>query len=171
MLMKRLYFLLPNQREARITVAELKGLLGEPPHYRLHVMTHGEEGPVELADLGVHGDEAEMKGMERVLWYSSVVIFVLSLVAMVVALMFGSWLLAGVFVLIAVAMQLSGFLFANRPRNAALDRFRDALAEGEVLLVVDVEREHASKVKQLIHSYHPGAESGGSGWYIDALDH
>jgi hypothetical protein len=50
-----------------------------------------------------------------------------------------------------------------------LGEFRDALAHGEVLLMVDVPRGRVSEVEDRVHRHHPEATVGGVGWSADML--
>ena len=170
MLKKRLYFLLPDKDEVRRSLDELRGALGATD-YRLHVVGVVDGEPAELPELGGYRRTMTEMQRERYLTLGSTVVFVAALIALVAALLYGAWALSVLFAALVFAMQLSGYLFSDRPGSAELDRFRDSFDEGNLLLMVDVPRQRVGDVERVMHNNHPAAASGGQGWYIDALGH
>jgi len=55
---------------------------------------------------------------------------------------------------------LVGVRFVRLP-NAHLNELKDALAHGEILLMVDVSEDRVAVVEKLIHNHHPEAAVGG----------
>ena len=76
------------------------------------------------------------------------------------------WLFAPV--IIMAANFLIGIRFARLP-NAHLNEFKDALAHGEILLMVDVNEDRVAVVEKLIHQHHPEAAVGGVSWGTPAF--
>jgi len=67
-----------------------------------------------------------------------------------------------------VATFLAGLIFTSVP-NTHLGEFQDALAHGEILLMVDVPETEVAKVEQQVHHQHPEVTIGGVGWGTAAL--
>ena len=61
--------------------------------------------------------------------------------------------------------------YAGNPRipNVHLDEFRDALAHGEILLMVDVAQQRVADIEDCVHHNHPETTIGGVGWGTEAL--
>jgi hypothetical protein len=64
---------------------------------------------------------------------------------------------------------IGGLLFTTRLPNTHLNNFREALAHGEVLLMIDVPTERVHDVEHFIHRRYPQAVNGGASWNIEAL--
>ncbi len=168
MLYRRIYFLFHDENAARSTITELEEKLGLED-YQIHALVNGEGGFAQLPDATVHRKSAAAARAERILWYISIALFTVALIAFVLALLATSWLWVALFAIIVVAAQMSGYLFTNRIPNAQLDRFRSALDHGEILLLVDVPRKRVNVVKELVYSRHPEAKTNGSNWHINAF--
>ena len=82
-------------------------------------------------------------------------------IALVLTLNWSWWLLTPV--VIMAANFLAGLAFTSLP-NTHLGEFQDALAHGEILLMVDVHETEVAKVEQQVHHRHPEAAIGGVGW-------
>ena len=63
-------------------------------------------------------------------------------------------------IVIMAANFLIGARFAHLP-NTHLDEFRDALAHGETLLMVDVVEDRVAELEKRVHQHHPEATVGG----------
>ena len=61
-----------------------------------------------------------------------------------------------------------GLHFTNQP-NTHLGEFRDALAHGEILLMVDVPESKVTEVENDIQQHHPEATIGSVGLSTQAL--
>ena len=168
MLYRRVYFLFHDESAARRTIEELEQKLGLED-YQIHALVNGEGGFAQLPDATVHRKSPQSVRLERFLWYLSIGLFTVALIAFVLALLATSWLWVTLFAAIVVAAQMSGYLFTNRIPNAQLDRFRSALNHGEILLLVDVPRRRVAAVKELVYSRYPEAKTNGSNWHINAF--
>jgi hypothetical protein len=60
-----------------------------------------------------------------------------------------------------------GEWFIDHVPNIYLTEFRDALAHGEILLMVDVPAWRVKEIEDHIHSHHPEAAVGGVGWTLE----
>ncbi len=168
MLFRRIYFLFHDEDAARRIITELEQKLGLED-YQIHALVNGEGGFVQLPDATVQRKSPGAARFERFLWYLSIGVFTVALMAFVLALLAASWLWVLLFAIIVVAAQMSGYLFTNRVPNAQLDRFRSALDHGEILLLVDVPYKRVRAVKDLIYSRYPDTRTNGGNWHINAF--
>jgi hypothetical protein len=65
------------------------------------------------------------------------------------------------------ASFISGLWSTHLP-DATLQEFQDALAHGEILLMVDVATRHVTELEARVHRLHPEAVVGGVSWLPDA---
>jgi Flp pilus assembly protein TadB len=163
---RRLYFLLPDQSHALSVVNDLA--MADIDLENIHAIAR--EGTLtESLPMATRGQMRDRgRRIESLLWNANLVVFGIALGALVVlaALDPGPWMLLPVAVMLATL--IAGVLFTRVP-NTHLDEFRDALAHGEVLLMVDVPLPRVSDVEYRIHRKHPEATVGGVGWTVDAL--
>ena len=59
---------------------------------------------------------------------------------------------------------VGGALYSLRVPEVSLTEFRDALAHGEVLLMVDVPVRQVASIEHCIGHHHPTGVAGGSNW-------
>ena len=164
---RRLNFLIPDRQHALDVVDEL--------------VAHG----IEVANMHAIGDQrTRLDGLprsssrqrndaaqrvEKICWNANLASFALALTALIVMpAVYGLswWLLipAGVM----AANFLVGLHFTNIP-NTHLGEFRDALAHGEILLLVDVPESQVAAVETEVHQHHPEATIRGVGWGAEAF--
>lgn len=159
---RRLYFLLPDRAQALRVVDELnKSGIGSA-----HI--HALGGPRAWLDglpastLRQARDSASR--LEKFLWNANLASFAVALCVLIVLVLnlnWSWWLLTPVAIM--VANVLAALTFASLP-DTHLGEFRDALAHGEILLMVDVPETEVDKVEQQVHHQHPEATIGGVGW-------
>ena len=159
---RRLYFLLPDRAHALLVVDELN------------------KSGISLANIHALGDRrTRLDGLptstfrqardsasrlEKFLWNANLVSFAVALcvfIVLVLNLNWSWWLLTPVAIM--VTNFLAALTFASLP-DTHLGEFRDALAHGEILLMVDVPETEVAKVEQQVHHRHPEAAIGGVGW-------
>jgi len=165
---RRLYFLLPDQQHTRSVVDELT--LDGINIRNMHA--HGARGtPLDglpAASLRQTNDAAGH--LENFLWNANLLSFFVAFgIFIILAFTTGAtpWLFAPV--LIMAANFLIGVRFVRLP-NTDLDEFRDALAHGEILLMVDVTEERVADIEKLVHHHHPEAAVGGVSWGTPAFE-
>ncbi len=164
---RRLYFLIPERQYALAVVDELieHGI----PRERMHVLADKRTRLDGLPRVSIHQNNDAAQRMEKLLWNANLACFALALISLfVLPVLYGLgwWLLAPVAVM--VINFLIGLHFTNLP-NTHLGEFRDALAHGEILLVVDVPDSQVAEVKSDIHQRHPETTVGDVGWSTQAL--
>jgi len=164
---RRLCFLLPDKEHSRCVVEELacEGISVS------NMPTPGARGTaldgLPASSPGPANDAAGH--LENFLWNASLSGFVVAF-GIFITLAFTTgrklWLLAPA--VIMAANFLIGIRFVRLP-NAHLNEFKDALADGEILLLVDVSEDRVAAVEKLIHLHHPEASVGGVSWGTPAF--
>jgi hypothetical protein len=159
---RRLYFLLPDRAHTLSVVDEL---VRETISTRnIHAL--GDRGTqlngLPAASLRQTNDAAGH--LEHFLWSANLISFVVALGIFIVLLVTTGW---SPWLLVPAALMavnfLAGLRFTRLP-NTHLDEFRDAMAHGEILLMVDVPEQRVAEIEHLIHHHHPEAAVGGVGW-------
>jgi len=164
---RRLYFLIPDRAHALSVVDELarEGVSTGNIH------TLGDRGTqldgLPTASLRQTNDAAGH--LEDFLWNANLLSFVVALGIFIVLLVTTGW---NLWLLVPAAIMMANFLaglrFTRLP-NTHLDEFRDALAHGEILLMVDVTEERVADIENLVHRHHPEATVGGVSWGTPAF--
>jgi hypothetical protein len=168
MLYRSIYFIFHNEKAVRSIMAELESRLGLED-YQLHAVTAEGHGLVEMPGGTVRKKSPAMARLERRLWYLSIAIFIVALIAFALSLLAASWVLVLLFGVLVVGAQLSGYLFVNRVPNAQLDRFRTGLEQGDIVLQVDVRRKDINMVRNFVYSRYPDSRTNISNWHIGAF--
>jgi hypothetical protein len=166
-MLRRLYFLLPDEAHAKSTVQELLDM-GITDH-AIHAMTR--EG-IRLEGLP-QATDAQRRDLtariEQVLWYSDLGLFFIALAGFILAAYSDSTLWMIITALIMVATFLLGERFTTLMPKTHLDNFREAMSHGEILLMVDLPFYLVASVDKAIRHHHPEATAGGSCWHINAF--
>lgn len=166
-MLRRLYFLLPDEAHARSTVQELfdMGISDKA----VHAITR--EG-IRLEGLP-QATDAQRRDLtariEQVLWYSDLGLFFIALLGFFVAAYFDSNLGMIIAALIMVATFILGERFTTLMPKTHLDNFKEAMSHGEILLMVDLPFYLVASVDRTIRHHHPEATAGGSCWHINAF--
>jgi len=167
MLLRRLYFLFPDTDHARSVSEELKQAGIDHRHIHAVARQGVDISSLPLATLGQRRNEAGR--LEGVAWNANLVVFALAAATLVASLFLGSvWLTLGA-LLVMLATFLGGMWFAVRVPDVQLSEFREALAHGEIVLMVDVRPKRVAEIEALVHRRHPEAAVGGVGWSVDGL--
>ncbi|MEJ5210132.1 MAG: DUF1269 domain-containing protein [Burkholderiales bacterium] len=159
---RRLYFLLPDTASARQVVDDL--LLARVEERHMHVLARDDvslEGLHEASILQksdiVHGAEAGL-----------VVGAIAGVVAGLVVLAFPPTdTPLQLVTLLATTMLGAGFgawvssMIASSIPNSRLKAFEKAIADGQILLMVDVPAPRVREIRELVSRRHPEAGSGG----------
>ena len=164
---RRLYFLFPENAQARSAVADIAALGVDNEH--IHALARPEVNLSGLPAATERQRHDSLHRLEQVLWGSTLLLFVLALASLTLALMIANIALAVIAAVIMLATAVGGVLFAMRMPRVHLDEFREALRHGEILLMVDVTRERVFEVEELMHHRYPQVVTGGSAWTPDAF--
>ncbi len=168
MIYRSLYFLFHNEHTVRKFIDELEQQFGLDDT-QLHAIIESEHKLTELTGATVHRKSPEAIRREQHFLYASVAVFTLSLIALVMSLLAGSWYLSALFAVLVVAGQLAGYLLGNRIPNAQLDRFRTGMSQGDIVLQVDVPPRQCKAVKAYIDERIPDAKTGVSNWHVGTI--
>lgn len=159
---RRLYFLIPDRQHALAVVDELTAHGIDQKHMHALGDPRTRLDGLPTASLRQKNDSA--RRVEKICWNVNMASFALALIALfVIPAVYGLswWLLVPAGVM--VTNFLVGLNLTNIP-NTHLGEFRDALAHGEILLMVDVPETQVAEVETNIHKRHPEAAVGGVGW-------
>jgi hypothetical protein len=164
---RRLYFLLPDRARALLVVDELNkiGIRSE----RIHALGDRRTRLDGLPAPTLQQTRDTASRLEKILWNANLVSFAVALcvfIAMVLTMHWSWWLVVPVVIL--VANFLAGLCYTGIP-NTYLGEFKDALAHGEILLMVDVPESRVASVEAQVQHQHPEAAIGGVGWGTAAL--
>lgn len=164
---RRLYFLIPDRTHALAVVDDLVAHGIDIEH--MHAIGDRRTRLDGLPNATPRQRRDSASRLEKILWNCNLACFVLALVATLITPIFiglSWWLLLPITVM--AANFLAGVRFTNIP-NTHLGEFRDALAHGEILLLVDVPETRVAEVEDDIHHQHPEATVGGVGWGTQVL--
>lgn len=159
---RRLYFLLPDRAHALSVVDELA-------HERIsleNIHALGGEGtqldglpiasPRQFSDAASH--------LESFFWNANLLSLFVAIGIFMVLLVTTGW---NLWLLVPAAIMMANFLaglrFTRLP-NTHLDEFRDALAHGEILLMVDVPEQRVADIEDQVHHHHPESTVGRVCW-------
>lgn len=165
---RRLYFLFPDETHARHAVDNLLDEAGVDARH-VHAIAAAEKGYTRLPHPTRSQRSDTAARLESLLWNGNLALFSIALVGLVAALAEGSAGWAVVALLVMGATFYGGFFFTGRIPHVHLGEFRDALAHGEILLMIDVPRSRVMAVEEYIHHRYPEAVPGGASWSINAF--
>ncbi|MEZ5542555.1 MAG: hypothetical protein R3F42_10995 [Pseudomonadota bacterium] len=153
---RRLYYLIPDRRQAIAVVDDLvQHGIGID---RINAVADRHTRMDGLP--GAPAREARRPGtLQKALWNANTVCFAIALVATVLAPAFVGlswWLLLPIVTM--VVNFLTG-LYLNSIAHKELSEFRDVVAHGEILLVVDIPEQRVAEIEQDIRQHHPRATS------------
>lgn len=166
-MLRRLYFVLPDQEQVRRLAEDLEQL--GVRRTRLHaVARYG----VDLSGLPAATPRQRRDTgwkLEWRLWTANLALFSVALAGLIAALATGATLWAVLALAVMIVCFVAGALFALYVPDTHLDEFRNALAHGEIPLLVDVPKTQVAQIERHVSRRHPEATPGGSGWTIEGL--
>jgi len=164
---RRLYFLFPDEQHARRAVEGLENAGVQTG--RIHAVTAVAGELQHLAWASERQRSDTLHRLESQLWNANLTLFFLALMVLILALFSGAtgWAIAAVAVMLV--SFIAGLLFTVYVPDGRLKGFRDALAHGEVVLMLDVPRTQVGAVENYLHRRHPEAVAGGASWTVDAF--
>jgi hypothetical protein len=168
--MRRLYFMLPDIDTTKSVVNEL--LLKRIDDHHIHVVA--KEG-VELGDL----PEASLlqksdfiPALERGLALGGITGALAGIAAVTfppAGLVLGGGAILGTSLAGAgMGAWMSGMIGVDVP-NSQIDKFEAAINEGEILMMVDIDKQRVDEIEELVRLHHPEADMGGTEPHIPAF--
>ncbi len=165
-MLRRLFFLFPNEKRAQHAVDELVSRHISKRH--MHAIACG----VKLTTLP-EATERQKKDtafrVEQFLWNANLLLFAIALVLLITSLASTKWFWAGFALITMLVTFFAGKQFVVRIPDVHLTEFTDALAHGEILLMVDVSLYRVAEIENFVHQHYPEATIGGSSWTMDAF--
>lgn len=159
--MKRLYVLLPGETSCRALVEELVSV--EIPTSHLHVVAGLSHQLQALPEATVWQRTELARGIEWGIGLGGVAGLLGGLLAVAfppAGIVLGGGALLGGTAAGAGFGALVSALLGSQEHNHKLDGFQRALANGQLLLLVDVPRQREDEVRERILRHHPEAEIG-----------
>lgn len=161
--MRRLYFLVPNVECAQKIHNEL--LLARVEERHMHVIAKQGTPMEDLPEARLAQQSDLIPALER----GTVVGGLTGLVAGIIAVTFppADLVLGGAAVLttglagVGFGALMSTMIGVSVP-NTRLRRFRDAIEQGELLMMVDIPKHRIAEIEDLIKSHHPEADIQGT---------
>ena len=159
---RRLYFLLPGVSRARQVVDEL--LLARIDDHHIHVMAKDGVDLGDLPEANLLQRSDLIHGMELGLSIGGVTGVLAGLLAIAFppeGIALGGWAVLVTAVAGAlIGAWVSGMIGTDVP-NTQLREFEAAVAEGQILMLVDVPKGKVESVTKMITRHHPEAEMHG----------
>ena len=164
--MRRLYFMLPDIDTTKTVVDEL--LLKRIDDHHIHIVA--KEG-TELGDL----PEASLlqksdfiPALERGLAVGAIA-GIAAVTFPPAGLILGGGAILGTSLAGAgIGAWMSGMIGVDVP-NSQIDKFETAINEGEILMMVDIDKERIAEIEELVQQHHPEADMGGTEPHIPAF--
>lgn len=166
-MLRRLFFLVPDELHAVEVMSDIETRGIDRSH--IHAVP-GQGIKLTTLPLASERQQHDAGGqLERVVWLANLGLF---------ALAFGGFAWGvftahlGVMVAALVVTGLTffgGAWFVMKVPDTHLTEFREALKHREIVLMVDVPRNRAGEIDNLVRHRHPEAISGGIGWTIETL--
>ncbi|HYW77628.1 MAG TPA: DUF1269 domain-containing protein [Gammaproteobacteria bacterium] len=161
--MRRLYFLVPNVDCAKTIHNEL--LLARVEERHMHVIAKQGTPMEDLPEARLAQQSDLIPALER----GTVVGGLTGLVAGIIAVTFppADLVLGGAAVLatglagVGFGALMSTMIGVSVP-NTRLRRFRDAIEQGELLMMVDIPKHRIAEIEDLIKTHHPEADIQGT---------
>lgn len=163
--MKRLYFLVPTVESATQIVNEL--LLARIDERHIHIVAkdHAPLLKANLPEAGLFEESDFVPALERGLTVGGAT----GLLAGIAAVTFppaglilgGGAILATSLLGAGLGAWVASMIGVSIP-NTQLDKFHDALEEGQLLMLIDVAKDRVEEITDLVRQYHPEAHVEGT---------
>lgn len=165
-MLRRLFFLFPDESHAQRVVDQLLGL--NISLQRIHAIAQGVKLKT-LPEATVRQKTDTAYRIEWFLWRANLLLFLVAFLMLSIMLVRAEWLWAIVALSIMLTTFFAGASFAIKVPDVHLTEFTDALSHGEILLMVDVPVNRVAEIEAIVHRQHPEATIGGVSWSIDAF--
>lgn len=165
-MLRRLYFLFPDEKHAQIAVDQLVGRNIAKRH--MHAIAKG----VELTNLPAATERQKndtVSRIQQVIWSTNLLLFATAFIMLAASIMTAEWGWSLVCITVMLVTYFSGKYFIEHVPNDHLTEFTNALAHGEILLMVDVPIYRVASITRFVEQLHPEATLDGSSWTIDAF--
>ena len=165
-MLRRLFFLFSDTKHAQRVVDEL-GARGVPLR-RMHAIARNVD--LESLPEATERQKRDTKfRLEWFIWNTNLMLFILAMTVFIASLVLGRVIWAALSLFVMLLTFIAGEQFAVKVPDVHLTEFTDALAHGEVLLMVDVPVYRVAEIEGYIRHHYPEAATGGVSWTIDTL--
>ena len=166
-MLRRLYFVIPDESQAMQVVADLEAVGVDRNHVHALPGRGTTLTRLPLATERQRRDDAWR--LESSVWVVNMALFGLALLGLLASLYLRSLAGAAAAATIMAVTLLAGVWFAVCVPDTHLDEFRGVLSHSEILLMVDVPKAKVFDVEEIIRRRHPEAVMGGAGWTLERL--
>jgi len=165
-MLRRLFFLFPDEEHAQTAVDQLVEF--DISKWRIHAMALGKKLKT-LPEATERQKNDTTFRTQSVLWNFNLLLFAFAAIVFLITLIIGElfWIIAALAIMLVTFFV--GERFVVRIPDVHLTEFTDALAHGEILLMVDVPRNRVAEFEDFVHHRHPEATVGGVGKSMDAF--
>ncbi len=164
---RRVYFLSPDVDHAQSAAAELVAAGVGSKH--IHTIAREDIDIGSLPQATRKQKRDRIWFFDRLFWVSDMVIYMLAFVFFTLTLYFEFYIWAVVaFILMSVAWAIGEYYTIKKP-HVHLNGVRDAIAQGGILLMVDVPKQRVHEINQMISNNHPEIDRGLVGLAVDAF--
>jgi hypothetical protein len=161
--MRRLYFLVPNVKDARKIVEEL--LLARVEERHIHIVAKEGVSMEDLPEAGMMQKSDFIPALERGIAVGGATGALAGLVAVTFPPA-GIALGGGAVLATALAGAGAGGWFSSMigssVPNSQIKQFEKAIEAGELLMMVDVPKDRVDEIEELVRKHHPEAEIEGT---------
>lgn len=160
--MRRIYFLVPGIETTKKIVEEL--LLERVEERHIHVLGKRGTSLEKLPEAGFLQKTDFVPALEQGIALGTVVGLIGGLIAMVLPtglLLGGGAVLAISFAGAGVGGLMSSMV-GSSIGNRRIEQFQAAMEEGELLVMIDVDRDRVEEIESIIKKHHPEAECEGA---------
>lgn len=161
--MRRLYFLVPGVPTAEKIVDEL--LLARIEERHIHIIARDGTPLHQLPEASVLERSDLLPSIERGLAIGGGAGLLAGLVAMTfppAGLVLGGGAVLAMGAVGVGAGALASSLIGISAPNTATKKFHEAIAQGQILMLVDVRTDREKEIRNLVAVHHPEAEVGGT---------
>lgn len=160
--MRRLYFLAPDLDSTRRIVDEL--LLNHVQEDRIHILARDGTELEDLPEAGIRERTDLIPSLERGATIGGATGALAGLVAVAIP---GLGILGGGAVLALAAAGTgvgawSASMQGVSTPNTQLKRFEERIANGEILMMIDVAKSRVDEIENIVRKHHPEAEVAGT---------
>lgn len=166
-MLRRLYFLFPDEPHAQAAVDKLVDM--DIPERRIHAVARNVELKTLPQATQRQKDDTAFR-IEWFFWTANLAVFALAVIALIIALIYAEFLWAMLAFSVMAISFIAGEQFVVHVPDVHLNEFNDALAHGEILLMIDVPKDRVVEIEDFVHHRYPVATVGGVSWSVDAFD-
>lgn len=167
---RQLYFLLPDTLQTQALCDDLSRMKIERKD--LHAIVPDDTDSSESQGLQRYCDVKPSNRVDKdyylewVLWRANLLVFAVSLVFFVAALINDNGGQAFIALVMMLATFSAGYYFVWRMPNVHWRDCLQAIKHGEILLIVDLPKHKLHSIDRIVHRRHPEAIGAGVGWKL-----